>query len=64
MRTNIEIDDDRVRAVMARYGIRTRTEAVDYALRHLVGLPTTRDEALGMRGACSMDEVPADRGPR
>lgn len=64
IRTNIEIDDERVHAVMDRYALRTKTEAVDYALRHLVGMPMTRDEALALRGAHAIDEVPPDRGPR
>lgn len=59
-RTNIEIDDDYVEAIMDRYGIRTKTEAVDLALRHLAGQPMTREEALAMRGAQAIGEVPAD----
>ena len=35
IRTNIEIDDVYVRLIMDRYGIHTKTEAVDLALRHL-----------------------------
>jgi Arc/MetJ family transcription regulator len=59
-RTNIEIEDDYVRAIMDRYGVHTKTEAVDLALRHLVGQPLTREEALAMRGALAIDEVPSD----
>ena len=63
-RTNIEIDDDRIETVMQRYGLRTKTDAVDYALRHLVGQPMTKQEALAMRGAHAIDDIPPDRGPR
>ena len=49
-RTNIEIDDGYVQTIMDRYGVRTKTDAVDLALRHLAGQPMTRDEALAMRG--------------
>lgn len=35
-----------VRTIMDRYGVRTKTEAVDLALRHLAGQPMTREEAL------------------
>ncbi|MBV9661362.1 MAG: type II toxin-antitoxin system VapB family antitoxin [Acidimicrobiales bacterium] len=63
VRTNIEIDDTYVHAVMERYGLRTKTEAVDLALRHLAGQPMTRDEALAMRGAKAIGKVPADTGP-
>jgi Arc/MetJ family transcription regulator len=48
---------------MDPYGIRTKTEAVDLALRHLAGQPTTREEALAMRGARAIGKIPADTGP-
>lgn len=60
MRTNIEIDDELVEAVMRRYRLRTKTEAVHLALRRLAGEPMTLEEALAMRGSHSIDEVPAD----
>ncbi len=60
VRTNIEIEDDYLRAVMNRYGVRTKTEAVDLALRYLAGQPMTRDEALAMRGTHAISELPAD----
>lgn len=62
-RTNIEIEDTYVRTIMERYRLRTKTEAVDLALRHLAGQPMTRDEALAMRGAHAIDEVVADVAP-
>ncbi|PZS38868.1 MAG: toxin-antitoxin system protein [Pseudonocardiales bacterium] len=64
VRTNIELEDTYVQAIMERYGIRTKTEAVELALRHLAGQPMTREEALRMRGAHAMDEPPADVAPR
>jgi len=63
VRTNIEIEDDYLQAVMDRFGLRTKTEAVDLALRHLAGQPMTREEALSMRGAHAIENVPADAGP-
>ena len=63
VRTNIEIEDTYLQAIMDRYGIRTKTEAVDLALRHLAGQPMTRDEAITMRGAHAIGKVPADRLP-
>ncbi|HLN17235.1 MAG TPA: type II toxin-antitoxin system VapB family antitoxin [Acidimicrobiales bacterium] len=63
VRTNIEIEDTYVRTIMDRYGVHTKTEAVDLALRHLAGQPMTREEALAMRGARAIGEVPADAGP-
>jgi len=62
-RTNIEIEDDYVEVIMNRYGLRTKTEAVDLALRHLAGQPMTREEALAMRGARAIAEPPADAPP-
>jgi Arc/MetJ family transcription regulator len=41
VRTIIEIEDTYVQAIMNRYGLRTKTEAVDLALRHLAGQPMT-----------------------
>jgi Arc/MetJ family transcription regulator len=60
-RTNIEIDDTTLEIVMRRYGLRTKTEAVDLALRRLAGEPMTIDEALAMQGARAISEIPEDR---
>ena len=62
-RTNIEIDEGYVQTIMDRYGVRTKTAAVDLALRHLAGQPMTREEALAMRGAGAILEPPADTSP-
>jgi Arc/MetJ family transcription regulator len=64
VRTNIELNDDYVQAIMDRYGLRTKTAAVDLALRHLAGQPFSREEALDMRGARAISEIPADQQPR
>jgi len=63
IRTNIEIESTYVEAIMDRFGVRTKTEAVDLALRNLAGQPMTRSEALAMRGAHSIADVPDDGGP-
>lgn len=63
VRTNIEIDDEHVRTIMDRYAVHTKTAAVDLALRYLAGQPLTREEALAMRGAHAIDEIPADVQP-
>ncbi|HEU0086134.1 MAG TPA: type II toxin-antitoxin system VapB family antitoxin [Pseudonocardiaceae bacterium] len=36
-RTNIDIDEELVAEAMRKYGLRTKREAVDLALRRLVG---------------------------
>ncbi|WP_411282638.1 type II toxin-antitoxin system VapB family antitoxin [Lapillicoccus sp.] len=63
VRTNIEIEDVHVQVIMGRFSVRTRTEAVALALRHLAGQPMTREEALQMRGARAIGAVPPDRSP-
>ena len=50
IRTNIEIEEAYVRRIMDRFGVHTKTKAVDLALRHLAGQPMTREEALAMEG--------------
>ncbi|MGQ0629676.1 MAG: type II toxin-antitoxin system VapB family antitoxin [Sporichthyaceae bacterium] len=62
-RTNIEIENDYVDAIMTRYQLRTKTEAVDLALRHVAGQPMTHDEALAMHGAHAIGEIPEDTPP-
>lgn len=62
-RTNIEIENDHVQAIMERFGVRTKTEAVDLALRHLAGDPMSREEALAMRGAGAIDALPQEQSP-
>lgn len=51
MRTNIEIDDELIARVMRMYRLRTKREAVDFALRRLVDEPMTKEEALAMQGS-------------
>lgn len=70
-RTNLELEDDHVRTIMRRYGVRTETEAVDLALRHLAGQPLTAHEALAPRdsaitccAAASSPATPTSSGSR
>lgn len=63
VRTNIQLDSTYLEAIMERFGVHTKTEAVDLALKHLAGQPMTREEALAMRGAGVISQVPADDGP-
>ncbi len=67
VRTNIEIEETYIEAIIDRYGARTKTEAVELALRHLAGQPMTREQALAMRGAHAISETLPDAlpsGPR
>jgi Arc/MetJ family transcription regulator len=61
-KTSIELDDSCVETIMRRYGVRSKTAAVDLALRHLAGQPMARAEALAMRGANATGDPPADAG--
>jgi hypothetical protein len=58
------VEDDHVRIIMDRFGMHAKTEAVALALRHLAGQPMTREQALALRGARAIGEVPADVAPR
>jgi Arc/MetJ family transcription regulator len=63
LRTNIEIDEELVTAVMRRYDLRTKKDAVDLALRKTVGGPLTRqflDEVEGMGWGGDLAEMRND----
>src|SRR3954447_21278818 len=49
-RTNIEINDVLIDRAMRLYRLRSKREAVDLALRRLVGEPMSREEALATEG--------------
>lgn len=49
-RTNIDLDDDLVHVAMRRYGLRTKKDAVDLALRRLVGPPLDPSLVDGLEG--------------
>ncbi len=49
-RTNIDIDDELIARAMERYGLKTKREAVDLALRRLVGPTVTYEEVLELEG--------------
>lgn len=50
-RTNIDIDDRLVAEVMRRYRLASKREAVELALRQLVGARLSRDQALALEGS-------------
>ncbi|MGL5849913.1 MAG: type II toxin-antitoxin system VapB family antitoxin [Phycicoccus sp.] len=49
-RTSIDLDDGLVGEVMRRYDLATKREAVDFALRRVVGPVMTRAEMLALEG--------------
>jgi Arc/MetJ family transcription regulator len=50
-RTNVDIDDGLISRVMKRYDLKTKREAVDFALRRLDVEPMSVDEMLAMEGS-------------
>ena len=63
-RTNIDIDEDACAAVMRRYGLKTKRDAVNYALRAVAREvePMTREELLATRGMGWDGDLSAMRG--
>jgi len=62
-RTNIDIDDRACSLVMRRYGLRTKRDAVNFALRELA-VELTVEEARALRGSGwegDLDEMRGDR---
>jgi Arc/MetJ family transcription regulator len=49
-RTNIDIDDELIAEAMRKYGLRTKKEAVDLALRRLVGPRLSPEFLKSLRG--------------
>ena len=62
MRTTIDIDDDACAEVVRRYGLATKREAVNFALRTLAAERASLDEARAMRGAGWEGDLDAMRG--
>lgn len=49
-RTNIDLEDEIVDKVMAKYGLKTKKAAVDFALRRAAGPPLSKEFLLGLEG--------------
>jgi Arc/MetJ family transcription regulator len=63
-RTNIDLDDDACRAVMERFGLSTKREAVNFALRTVAAEPLDLEEARALRGSGwegDLDEMRSSR---
>ena len=66
-RTNIDIDDELFRQVMAQNNLKTKKEAVDFALRRTVRRAPTVAEVLALEGIgfdLTIDEVRSLSSPR
>lgn len=62
-RTNIEIDDVLIDRAMRLYRLRSKREAVDLALRKLVGEPMSREEMLAAEGSGWSGDLAEIRSP-
>jgi Arc/MetJ family transcription regulator len=63
-RTNIDLDDELVAEVMRRYGVTTKKQAVDLALRRLIGVSLKPDFLLSLEGIGwdgHLDDIRRDR---
>lgn len=62
-RTNIDIDEDLIAEVMRRFQLKTKREAVDFALRRAAGSTATTEGLLGLEGIGwdgDLDEMRSD----
>lgn len=50
-RTNIDVDDEACRAVMERYHLATKRDAVNFALRTVAAEPLSLEDARRLRGS-------------
>ena len=63
-RTNIDVDEDACRAVMERFGLTSKKDAVNLALRRLAAEPLDLEAARRMRGSGwdgDLDELRSSR---
>ena len=63
-RTNIDIDDKACAAVMRRYRLKTKREAINLALRALAAEPLSLESARKLRGSCWVGNLDAMRTHR
>ncbi|MCY4391473.1 MAG: type II toxin-antitoxin system VapB family antitoxin [Chloroflexi bacterium] len=62
----LDIDDEACAEVMRQYGIATKSEAINFALRRIAIRPATLEEACAMEGSGwdgDLDEMRANRFP-
>ena len=63
-RTNIDIDEKACAAVMRRYRLKSKREAVNFALRALAAEPLTAEAARKLRGSGWTGDLDAMRADR
>ena len=63
-RTNIDIDEAACDTVMRRFRLRTKRDAVNFALRSLAAEPMSEGEALEMQGTGWVGDLDEMRSSR
>lgn len=63
-RTNVNIDDQACAEVMRRYQLKTKREAINFALRMLAAEPVSVNEARALRGVGWGGDLDAMRASR
>lgn len=63
-RTNIDLDEDAVATVMARYHLTTKKAAVNFALRTMAAEPLSVEQARALRGSGWEGDLDVLREPR
>ena len=63
-RTNIDIDEKACALVMRRYRLKTKREAINFALRALAAEPLTTESARKLRGTGWIGDLDAMRTDR
>lgn len=63
-RTNIDIDEAACQAVMQRYQLATKREAVNFALRRLAAEPLSLTDARSLRGSGWIGDLDEMRSSR
>lgn len=64
VRTNVVIDEELVRKVMQLYGLTTKREAIDFALRYASRSEDRRTKALALEGKGWPGDLEEIRGTR
>jgi len=63
-RTNIDIDDEACGIVMSRFDLRSKRDAVNFALQMVAGESLSVEEARSLRGSGWEGDLEAMREPR
>lgn len=63
-RTNIDLDEDACAAVMRRFQLETKRDAVNFALRTIAAEPLTLEDARSLKGSGWNGDLDEMREPK